>query len=59
MLLSEWVGAKDGANHMKVHKQRPPEKNYLIPNVNSAEVELPWSRESPGRATTGTGPGAV
>ena len=54
-LSSEWVGSRAGTNRVTVCKQLTPNMNYPAPSRNSAEVELPWARESPELALS-TGP---
>lgn len=36
-----WVGAKDPANHLTLHKMAPSTKDYPPSNSNSNEVEKP------------------
>lgn len=39
----QWVYVRDAAKHFIKHS--PTTKNYLAPNVRSAEVELAWPKE--------------
>lgn len=35
----QWVDARDSAKYSIIHRTAPTSKNYIPPNVNSAEVE--------------------
>ena len=48
MILSEWVGSRDGTNHVTVHKRLTPKMNHPAANVNSAEAALVWRKPRAG-----------
>ena len=37
----QWVEAKDAAKHLNMHRTAPTAHNYLLQNVNSADVKKP------------------
>jgi hypothetical protein len=44
---TQWVEVREAATPLPKHRQPPNIKNYLVPNVNSAEAEESWLTEDP------------